>query len=34
MVGLGGVNAAPTAKALPALSRLGVVWAVRYDNAA
>ncbi|MGY0497853.1 alpha/beta fold hydrolase [Nocardia sp. FBN12] len=33
MVGLGGVNAVPTAKALPALSRLGVVWAVRYDNA-
>ncbi|MFE3319574.1 alpha/beta fold hydrolase [Nocardia sp. NPDC059195] len=33
MVGLGGVNAAPTATALPALSRLGVVWAVRYDNA-
>lgn len=33
MVGLGGVNAAPTAEALPALGRLGVVWAVRYDNA-
>ncbi|MFC8385385.1 alpha/beta fold hydrolase [Nocardia sp. NPDC057272] len=33
MVGLGGVNATSTAKALPALSRLGVVWAVRYDNA-
>ncbi len=33
LVGLGGVNATPTAKALPALSRLGVVWAVRYDNA-
>ncbi|MFD4357537.1 alpha/beta fold hydrolase [Nocardia sp. NPDC058518] len=33
MVGLGGVNAVPTAAALPALSRLGVVWAVRYDNA-
>ncbi|MEV6064248.1 alpha/beta hydrolase [Nocardia asteroides] len=33
LVGLGGVNAVPTAKALPALSRFGVVWAVRYDNA-
>ncbi|MFD4460966.1 alpha/beta fold hydrolase [Nocardia sp. NPDC058480] len=33
MVGLGGVNAVPTAMALPVLSRLGVVWAVRYDNA-
>ncbi|MFD3509503.1 alpha/beta fold hydrolase [Nocardia sp. NPDC058666] len=33
MVGLGGVNAVPTASALPVLSRIGVVWAVRYDNA-
>ncbi|UGT54603.1 alpha/beta hydrolase [Nocardia asteroides] len=33
LVGLGGLDATPTAKALPALSRFGVVWAVRYDNA-
>ncbi|MFC4123304.1 alpha/beta fold hydrolase [Nocardia rhizosphaerae] len=33
MVGLGGLNAEPTARALPALRNFGVVWAVRYDNA-
>ncbi|KAF0844991.1 pimeloyl-ACP methyl ester carboxylesterase [Nocardia caishijiensis] len=33
LVGLGGVNAVPTASALPTLNRLGVVWAVRYDDA-
>ncbi|MFC9968613.1 alpha/beta fold hydrolase [Nocardia ignorata] len=33
LVGLGGVNAVPTASALPVLNRLGVVWAVRYDDA-
>ncbi|APE34136.1 alpha/beta hydrolase [Nocardia mangyaensis] len=33
MVGLGGLNAEPTATALPALRHFGVVWAVRYDNA-
>ncbi|MFC6014543.1 alpha/beta fold hydrolase [Nocardia lasii] len=33
LVGLGGVNAVPTAAALPVLNQLGVVWAVRYDNA-
>ncbi|MFE3546101.1 alpha/beta fold hydrolase [Nocardia sp. NPDC059177] len=33
LVGLGGLNAAPTAAALPSLRLLGVVWAVRYDNA-
>lgn len=33
LVGLGGLDAGPTARALPSLSRFGVVWAVRYDNA-
>ncbi|WP_278266011.1 alpha/beta hydrolase [Nocardia sp. AG03] len=33
LVGLGGLNAAPTAAALPSLRNLGVVWGVRYDNA-
>ncbi len=32
MVGLGGLNAADTAAALPSLRRMGVVWAIRYDN--
>src|SRR5690606_33456646 len=32
MVGLGGLNASDTAEALPALSTMGVVWAIRYDN--
>ncbi|WP_067655406.1 alpha/beta fold hydrolase [Nocardia harenae] len=32
LVGLGNLNAEPTAAALPALSELGVVWAVRYDQ--
>lgn len=32
MVGLGGLNAADTAAALPSLRRIGVVWAIRYDN--
>ncbi|MCY3122332.1 alpha/beta fold hydrolase, partial [Acinetobacter baumannii] len=31
-VGLGGLHATDTAAALPALRRLGVVWAIRYDN--
>ncbi|MFC4373048.1 alpha/beta hydrolase [Nocardia halotolerans] len=33
LVGLGNITAVPTAAALPSLSRLGVVWAVRYDDA-
>ncbi|MRH90024.1 alpha/beta fold hydrolase [Nocardia sp. SYP-A9097] len=33
LVGLGVLDAGDTARALPALSRLGSVWAVRYDNA-
>ncbi|MET8873914.1 alpha/beta hydrolase [Nocardia sp. NPDC004604] len=32
MVGLGGLNASNTAAALPALSEMGVVWAIKYDN--
>ncbi|MEV0710509.1 alpha/beta hydrolase [Nocardia aurea] len=32
MVGLGGLNASDTAAALPSLSRMGVVWAIKYDN--
>ncbi|MFC9897679.1 alpha/beta fold hydrolase [Nocardia sp. NPDC127579] len=32
LVGLGNLNAGNTAAALPALSRLGVVWAIKYDN--
>ncbi|NEW52009.1 alpha/beta fold hydrolase [Nocardia cyriacigeorgica] len=32
MVGLGGLNASDTAEALPSLSMMGVVWAIRYDN--
>ncbi|NNH72097.1 alpha/beta hydrolase [Nocardia uniformis] len=32
LVGLGGLDAAETARALPSLSALGSVWAVRYDN--
>ncbi len=32
MVGLGGLNAADTAAALPALGDMGVVWAIKYDN--
>ncbi|MEV0360568.1 alpha/beta fold hydrolase [Nocardia sp. NPDC050697] len=32
LVGLGNLNAHDTAAALPALSELGVVWAVRYDQ--
>lgn len=32
MVGLGGLDARPTAAALPALRGMGVVWAIRYDN--
>lgn len=32
MVGLGGLNASNTAAALPALSDMGVVWAIKYDN--
>ncbi|MBF6174227.1 alpha/beta fold hydrolase [Nocardia blacklockiae] len=32
LVGLGGLDAAATARALPSLSRMGSVWAVRYDN--
>ncbi|MFD0000498.1 alpha/beta fold hydrolase [Nocardia sp. NPDC127526] len=32
LVGLGALDATETARALPALSRLGSVWAVRYDN--
>ncbi|MBL1077875.1 alpha/beta hydrolase [Nocardia sp. 2] len=33
LVGLGVLDATQTARALPSLSRLGSVWAVRYDNA-
>lgn len=33
LVGLGVLDASDTARALPALTRLGSVWAVRYDNA-
>ncbi|MGW0252272.1 alpha/beta fold hydrolase [Nocardia goodfellowii] len=32
LVGLGNLNASNTAAALPSLSRLGVVWAIKYDN--
>ncbi|WP_431957966.1 alpha/beta fold hydrolase [Nocardia lijiangensis] len=32
LVGLGGLNASDTASALPALRRMGVVWAIKYDN--
>ncbi|MEU8901657.1 alpha/beta hydrolase [Nocardia sp. NPDC048505] len=32
LVGLGNLNASDTAEALPSLSRLGVVWAIKYDN--
>ncbi|WP_069164471.1 alpha/beta fold hydrolase [Nocardia altamirensis] len=32
MVGLGVLDASATAGALPALRRMGVVWAIRYDN--
>ncbi|GAA5059155.1 alpha/beta hydrolase [Nocardia callitridis] len=32
MVGLGGLDASDTAAALPSLRRMGVVWAIRYDN--
>ncbi|WP_228000828.1 lipase family alpha/beta hydrolase [Nocardia australiensis] len=32
MVGLGGLNASNTAAALPSLRRMGVVWAIKYDN--
>ncbi|MET7773539.1 alpha/beta fold hydrolase [Nocardia sp. NPDC005366] len=32
LVGLGGLNASDTAAALPSLSRMGVVWAIKYDN--
>ncbi|MBY6410170.1 alpha/beta hydrolase [Rhodococcus sp. BP-252] len=32
MVGLGNVDAAPTAMSLPAFGAIGRVWAVRYDN--
>lgn len=32
LVGLGNLDAAETAAALPALNRFGVVWAIRYDN--
>ncbi|WP_067573394.1 alpha/beta fold hydrolase [Nocardia acidivorans] len=33
LVGLGVLDAGDTARALPSLSKLGSVWAVRYDNA-
>ncbi|WP_067697322.1 alpha/beta fold hydrolase [Nocardia jejuensis] len=33
LVGLGVLDASDTARALPALRKLGSVWAVRYDNA-
>ncbi|WP_067829385.1 alpha/beta fold hydrolase [Nocardia inohanensis] len=33
LVGLGVLDASDTARALPALTELGSVWAVRYDNA-
>ncbi|MEV6255082.1 alpha/beta fold hydrolase [Nocardia sp. NPDC051929] len=32
LVGLGGLDASGTAAALPALRRMGMVWAIRYDN--
>ncbi|MGW5140373.1 alpha/beta fold hydrolase [Nocardia beijingensis] len=32
LVGLGGLDASDTAAALPALRRMGMVWAIRYDN--
>ncbi|MEV0252597.1 alpha/beta fold hydrolase [Nocardia sp. NPDC050712] len=32
LVGLGNLNASNTAAALPSLSGLGVVWAIKYDN--
>ncbi|MFF7943713.1 alpha/beta fold hydrolase [Nocardia gamkensis] len=32
LVGLGGLDATDTAAALPALRRMGMVWAIRYDN--
>ncbi|MFI5781482.1 alpha/beta fold hydrolase [Nocardia sp. NPDC051570] len=32
MVGLGGLDATDTARALPSLAQLGSVWAIRYDN--
>ncbi|MBF6195607.1 alpha/beta hydrolase [Nocardia implantans] len=32
LVGLGGLDAGDTAAALPALRRMGMVWAIRYDN--
>ncbi|WP_225729434.1 MULTISPECIES: alpha/beta hydrolase family protein [unclassified Nocardia] len=32
MVGLGNLDATSTAAALPALDRIGMVWAIRYDN--
>lgn len=32
LVGLGNLDATETARALPSLSQLGSVWAVRYDN--
>ncbi|WP_072801714.1 alpha/beta fold hydrolase [Rhodococcoides yunnanense] len=32
MVGLGNVDASPTAFSLPAFDRIGNVWALRYDN--
>lgn len=32
LVGLGNLNASDTAESLPALSRMGVVWAIKYDN--
>ncbi|MFF0533354.1 alpha/beta fold hydrolase [Nocardia amikacinitolerans] len=32
LVGLGGLNASDTAESLPALRRMGVVWAIKYDN--
>ncbi|MFG3619759.1 alpha/beta fold hydrolase [Nocardia sp. NPDC047654] len=32
LVGLGGLDASDTAASLPALRRMGMVWAIRYDN--
>lgn len=32
LVGLGNLDATPTAEALPALSEIGQVWSVQYDN--
>ncbi|MEV6322077.1 alpha/beta hydrolase [Nocardia sp. NPDC051787] len=32
LVGLGGLDASDTAAALPSLRRMGMVWAIRYDN--